>query len=103
MDSVLTRRQQRVRSTPSPGADDEVRRHVWELISGLYPTGQVNERRTEQRYPYPHLVYLSPLPTAEAPFFATPIVVVGKDLSPRGIGFYPVSYTHLTLPTILLV
>ena len=38
-----------------------VRQQVWSLLSGMYPRGQMAERRFEQRFPYPHLLYLTPL------------------------------------------
>ncbi len=73
---------------PNPQCDESVRRQVWGVLVGIYPQGRVAERRCDQRFPYPHLFYLTPVgddnlsPTGES------VVVVGKSLSERGLGFY---------------
>ncbi len=73
---------------PQGAADEEVRGQVWALLSTLYPKVTVVERRRETRYPFPFLIYLTPVgdegttPTGES------IVVVGKHVSERGLGFY---------------
>lgn len=77
-----------------PG-DDELRRQVWGVLTSAYPQGRVVERRLDQRYPYPHLFYLTPV----GPDGITPegesSVVVGKNLSERGLGFfYHLPLTH---------
>lgn len=80
------------------GADNEVQTQVWALLSALYPRVDVIERRRETRYPFPHLVHLTPVgqdgisPTGE------PVVVVGKHISQRGLGFYhpkPLPYRRM--------
>ncbi len=69
-------------------AEEKVRQQVFGLLAGLYPTGTWTERRREQRYPLARLIRLTPVgpdgitPTAEA------VVVVGKDVSERGLGFF---------------
>ena len=68
--------------------EDDIRFQVRSLLSSLYHQGSLIERRHDNRYPFPHLVHLTPLaddgisPDGEA------IVVVGKHLSERGLGFY---------------
>jgi hypothetical protein len=72
-------------------AEESLRRQVWGLLAGLGPQAHHPERRTVQRFPYPNLLYLTPV----APDGVTPagesIVVVGKHLSERGLGFF---YQH---------
>ena len=68
------------------------------LVERLFPQPPMNERRGEFRYPYPFLVTLTPV-DGEGTVFdgeggkvtALPedsMVVVGKDLSERGFGFF---------------
>ena len=81
-----------------PPADEFVRHQVWNILAGLYPRGKAAERRVDQRFPYPHLLYLSPV--ADNGFLPTgdPVVVVGKHLSERGLGFYyrePLPYRRM--------
>jgi len=75
--------------SPSIGArDDEVRAQVWGLLTTLYPQSQLTERRREHRYPFPYLIRLTPVgPDGLTPCGET-MVVVGKHLSQRGLGFY---------------
>lgn len=76
--------------------DDPVRRQVWGLLSGLYPAGSLPERRADQRFPYPQLIYLTPLKDGHPA--AQTVVVAGKHLSERGLGFYhqqPLPYRHM--------
>lgn len=71
------------------GQDDEaVRAHVRALLSMLYPEGRGAERRRDVRYPFPFLVSLTPLgPHGLAPV-GPDLVVAGKHLSERGLGFF---------------
>jgi hypothetical protein len=73
---------------PNPQSDDVIRQQVWGVLVGIYPQGRVVERRLDQRFPYPQLLYLTPV----APDGYTPmgesVAVVGKTLSERGLGFY---------------
>ncbi len=68
--------------------DDRVRRQVWGLLAGLYPAGRLSERRVDQRFPYPYLVELHPVAADGVTPLAESIVVAGKHLSERGLGFY---------------
>lgn len=72
----------------SVSSEDEVRTQVWGLLGALYPRGEVVERRGDQRYPYPYLVYLTPVDDDGITAKGEPLVVVGKHLSERGLGFY---------------
>ena len=69
-------------------ADDEVRTQVWALLSTLYPKVTVVERRRETRYPFPFLIYLTPVDDDGTTPCGESIVVVGKHVSERGLGFY---------------
>ena len=79
-------------------ATDQAMRHqVWELLSGTYPAIERLERRAEQRFPFPHLIYLHPIALSEAVDHRA-LVVVGKDISERGLGFYhrePISHRRM--------
>jgi hypothetical protein len=68
--------------------DDEVRQQVWSILAGLYPSGKAAERRIDQRFPYPHLLYLTPVGDNGLSVVGDSVVVVGKHLSERGIGFF---------------
>jgi len=73
----------------APGScDDAISAQVWRLLAGIFPHGNLLERRHEQRYPYPRLLMLTPVQadgqTADGPTF----VAVGKQLSQRGLGFF---------------
>jgi hypothetical protein len=87
---------QPVELTPPP--DDLVKQQVWSILAGLYPRGKAAERRTDQRFPYPRLVYLTPVANNGYTPVAESVVVVGKDLSERGLGFYyqqPLPYRRM--------
>lgn len=71
-----------------PFPEDLVRRQIWRILAGLYPPGQNAERRIDQRFPYPHLLYLTPVAADGVSVVGDSVVVVGKHLSERGIGFY---------------
>jgi hypothetical protein len=72
---------------PQAADSDEVRTQVWALLSTLYPKVTVVERRRETRYPFPFLIYLTPVDDDGTPCGES-IVVVGKHVSERGLGFY---------------
>lgn len=82
---------------PSPAADDEVRRQVWTLLSGLYPPARPVERRCEQRFAFPHLIYLTPADTGCVDVHES-VVVIGKCLSEHGLGFFhqhPIAHRYV--------
>jgi len=70
------------------GGVDEVRTQVWALLAMLYPQQQIAERRGENRYPFPYLVHLTPVAEDGRTPCGETVVVVGKHLSERGLGFY---------------
>lgn len=67
---------------------DEVKAQVWDILGGLYPSGNVTECRKESRYPYPYLIHLTPVGEDGQTSQGESIVAVGKHLSNRGLGFY---------------
>jgi len=78
--------------------EDDIRTQVWGLLSTLYPRKALAERRREQRYPFPGLIYLTPVAAAGAPPRGESLVVVGKHISERGLGFYhpqPLPYRRM--------
>jgi hypothetical protein len=83
---------------PQGAVDDEVRTQVWALLSTLYPKVTVVERRRETRYPFPFLIYLTPVGDDGITPCGESIVVVGKHVSERGLGFYhakPLAYRRV--------
>jgi hypothetical protein len=83
---------------PKDDARAQVRARIGGLLTSLCPRGGSRERRGEQRYPFPHLIHLTPVGedgvTPEGPS----VVVVGKHLSERGVGFYhpkPLPYRRM--------
>ena len=68
--------------------DHQIRAGVWELLSSDHPHDQLTERRRDQRWPYPHLITLTPLATDCLVPIDEPLVVVGKQISDRGLGFF---------------
>jgi len=76
------------RTDEASNADEPLRRQVWGILAGMYPPGKTSERRSDQRFPYPHLVYLTPVDTDGITPVGDSVVVVGKHLSEHGLGFF---------------
>jgi hypothetical protein len=70
------------------GCDVDVRTQVLALLTTLYPQYELVERRRERRHPFPHLIHLTPVADDGVTPAGEAIVVVGKHLSERGLGFY---------------
>jgi hypothetical protein len=74
---------------PEQGAaGDDIRTQVWGLLSTLYAKALIGERRRETRYPYPFLVHLTPVGEDGVSPCGERVIVVGKHISERGLGFY---------------
>ena len=76
---------------------DDVRTQVWGILATLYPRNALVERRREQRYPLPGLIYLTAADDGAMPR-GKPLVVAGKHISERGLGFYhphPLPYRRM--------
>ena len=85
---------------PGEATEDDVRTQVWGLLTTLYPKHDMLERRRETRYPFPYLVHLTPVGDDGASPEGEAIVVVGKHLSERGLGFYhtrPLPYRRMVV------
>lgn len=78
----------RLNATPPSPAEEMVRNSVIQLLSSLYPTAHVPERRREQRYAYPHFLCIAPVGADRTTPLAESVTVVGKHLSIGGIGFF---------------
>jgi len=79
-------------------ADDELRAQVWGLLATLYPKHEMLDRRRENRYPFPCLIHLTPVGEDGVSPTGDTVVVVGKHLSDRGMGFYhqdPLPYRRM--------
>jgi len=82
-----------------PIKQDELRSQVWLIVSVMYPGGLPTQRRKETRYPYPKLMYITPVDSSNSPVGET-FVVVGKTISEKGIGFHherPLSYRRVII------
>ncbi len=81
---------------PEQGAaSDAIRTQVWAMLSMLYAKATAVERRRETRYPFPFLVHLTPVGDDAVTPCGPRLIVVGKHISERGLGFYhpePLSY-----------
>jgi len=72
----------------NPVPEDDVRACVRVLLRGLTCRDRAIDRRGERRYPYPYLVRLTPVAEDGVTPEGDSVVVVGKHLSERGVGFY---------------
>lgn len=78
--------------------EDDIRSQIQSLLATLYSRGSVVERRRESRYPFPYLVHLTPVGDDGLSPCGESVVVVGKHLSERGLGFYhpkPLPYRRM--------
>jgi hypothetical protein len=83
---------------PSTPSEEDMRAQVFCLLSTLYPQDDLTERRRENRYPFPYLVQLTPVGADGVTPQGETVVVVGKHLSQRGLGFYhpkPLPYRRM--------
>ncbi|UUO05106.1 hypothetical protein M4951_17160 [Blastopirellula sp. J2-11] len=70
--------------------EDEVRVQVRSIIgaTGKGTRLAYADRRRDQRYPFPNLLYLTPVDRTGQPLIEQTVVVVGKTLTERGLDFY---------------
>lgn len=73
---------------PNLETDTPLRGQVWGLLTSLFPGADRVERRRSERFPYPRLVYLTPVAADGVTRVGETLVVAGKHLSERGLGFY---------------
>jgi hypothetical protein len=76
----------------------DVQIQVRGLLTASHPRNEMAERRREGRYPFPHLICLTPVGSDGLTPEGETVVVVGKHLSERGLGFYhpkPLPYRRM--------
>jgi len=81
-------------------SDEAVRSHICGLLASFRPRPARLERRSDQRYPYPYLMRLTPMAPDGTPAESETIVVVGKHVSEHGLGFYhtrPLPYRRMVV------
>lgn len=69
-------------------ADEAVRDGVWQTLSALMPDVHPGERRESVRFNFPYLVRLTLVSEEDGTPRGSPIVVVGRQISEGGLGFY---------------
>src|SRR5688572_355441 len=72
----------------APNPDEPLRAQVWGLLTSLYPQPERMERRRAERFAYPRLVHLTPVGTDGVTPAGGSMIVAGKQISERGLGFY---------------
>lgn len=85
-------------SEPSSTAENEIQTQVYGLLNSFYPQDGPVERRREHRHPFPRLVHLTPVGADGITPEGETIVVVGRDLSEHGLGFFhtkPIPYRRM--------
>jgi len=98
MSTIVHESQQQASPEQHLGAEEDLQSQVLGLLDVLYPRGNLIERRGEHRYPYPYLIRLTPVADDNSPQCGETVVVVGKHLSQRGLGFYhprPLPYRRM--------
>jgi len=68
--------------------EDPVASAIWQVISHVYPEASRAERRNAPRFAFPYLVQIQPVFEDGVSRQGSPIVVVGKQISEIGLGFY---------------
>jgi hypothetical protein len=76
-----------VGATDGKGQEDLIESAVERALGASHPSRRGSERRREQRFPYPHPIYLTPLEPAGSRPIET-FVVIGKQISLHGVDFY---------------
>jgi hypothetical protein len=77
---------------------EDLRTEVWGLLTTLCSKSNLVERRKDNRYPFPHLIHLTPVGKDGMTPEGKTVVVVGKHLSEHGMGFYhpsPLPYRRM--------
>ncbi len=69
-------------STP----DADVATNVRTLLANSYPSERMVERRRAHRYPFPHLIVLTPVMPDGVTQVGPPVVAAGKQISETGAG-----------------
>jgi hypothetical protein len=69
-------------------AESEIIDGVRSVLASHFAGVLALERRRDRRFPYPHLINLTPLADDGHTLAGSPFVVVGKQLSESGLGFF---------------
>lgn len=69
-------------------ADEAVRDGVWQALAALMPDVHPGERRESVRFNFPYLVRLTMVSDEDGSPRGSPVVVVGRQISEGGLGFY---------------
>jgi hypothetical protein len=72
----------------SLAADADIRCRVRSLLTLIYPGGMIVDRRRDPRFPYPKLIYLTPVGRDGRTPQGESIVVTGKQISESGLSFF---------------
>ncbi len=88
MSIVATANEARLRHAQGGATPDEVRAKVGELLAWRFPQRRMVDRRSDQRYPFPELVLLTPVEACDDQARQESVVAVGKHISESGLGFY---------------
>jgi hypothetical protein len=78
--------------------DSPLASQVREFLVGLLPRTAPVERRNNGRFPFPSLLKMTPVDDQTLTPLEEPLVVVGKELSERGLGFFhqfPLAYRRV--------
>lgn len=67
---------------------ENLRGFIRGLLAQLYPDGKILDRRRDRRFPFAHLLRLTPVAADGRHVTGAPLVVVGHHLSERGLGFF---------------
>jgi hypothetical protein len=68
--------------------DADVATNVRTLLANSFPSERMVERRRAHRYPYPHLIVLTPVMPDGTTQVGPPVVASGKQISETGLGFF---------------
>ena len=68
--------------------DADVATSVRTLLANSFPSERMIERRRAHRYPYPHLIVLTPVMPDGTTQVGPPVVASGKQISETGLGFF---------------
>ncbi|RMF90524.1 MAG: hypothetical protein D6741_16825, partial [Planctomycetota bacterium] len=78
----------------------EIRSQVRNLVLSVYDPAELEERRSEQRFPFPFLIRITPVSEQGTSPIGPASVVVGKSISENGLGFYhpkPLPYRRVVV------
>ncbi|MGQ9771419.1 MAG: hypothetical protein ACUVQG_12770, partial [Thermogutta sp.] len=75
-------------STAEEEGDDPLTQAIWEIVSRIYPAAPRSERREASRYAFPYLIQFQPVLEDGVSRIGSRLVVVGKQISEGGLGFY---------------